>query len=90
MPKYVFFNLEIHNSNLVYTGLNVEQSNCTDGDIRVVDGVSENEGRIEVCYNHVWGTVCNNSWSSVDASVFCGQLGYQPFGMLHSIASLHA
>ena len=49
---------------------------CTDGDIRLVDGLSEYEGRVEVCIATVWGTVCNNQWDSTDASVACGQLGY--------------
>ena len=33
------------------------------------------EGRLEVLYNGVWGTVCSNDFSDVDAGVFCNQLG---------------
>ena len=52
-----------------------------DGDVRLVGGVTDNEGTVEVCLNNAWGTICHNSWSSVDASVVCGQLGYQPTGI---------
>ena len=38
---------------------------------------------MEVCVNNVWGTVCDNSWSSTDTSVVCSRLGFSKFG-IHS------
>ena len=55
-------------------------TSCNNGDVRLVGGINELEGRVEICYNKIWGSVCHNSWSTYDANVVCKQLGYQPIG----------
>ena len=51
-------------------------TNCTSGDVRLVNGSSDSEGIVEVCYQGVWTTVSGYEWDYRDARVLCRQLGY--------------
>ena len=53
--------------------------NCTTGDIQLSSYIDNNstytrEGRIEICVNNAWGTVCDEFFDNNDATVACTQL----------------
>ena len=37
--------------------------------IRLIDGLTPNEGRVEILIQGQWGTICDDYWSTVDAQV---------------------
>ncbi|XP_019862605.1 PREDICTED: deleted in malignant brain tumors 1 protein-like [Amphimedon queenslandica] len=74
------YNCKSHNDAGLVCQETVQQSNCTNGMIRLVNGSGPHEGRVEVCINKAWGTVCSNGWTNTDANVVCKQLGYLPMG----------
>lgn len=53
---------------------------CTQGSIRLVGGSNRLQGRIEVCNNNAWGTVCDDAFGTNDANVACRQLGFSGTG----------
>ena len=76
-----------------------ERSNCTEGDLRLVDGNSSMEGRVEVCTQGIWGAIYTSlsSWSGNAARVVCKQLGYpwncketKPTVLNHDCMIIHA
>ena len=53
--------------------------------VRLVNGSTKYEGRVEVHYNGVWGTVCDNGWDLNNAQVVCNELGLEK-----SVAARHS
>ena len=48
---------------------------CQTGQLRFGDNSTGLAGRVEVCVDGRWSTVCDNGWDYRDAVVVCTQLG---------------
>lgn len=56
--------------------INVQCSSVNyDGDVKLVDGPSEQTGTVLVYRTYGWGKVCDDHWTMKEANVVCRQLG---------------
>ena len=55
---------------------------CVESGVRLVNGTNQHEGRVEICSNNRWGTVCDRGWDKNEAEVVCKQLGFSSNGEL--------
>lgn len=52
----------------------------SNGAVRLVGGSSGTQGRVEICFNGMWGTVCDDQFNNMAAQVVCTQLNYTSAG----------
>ena len=57
-------------------------ADCVDREVRLQDGIHRSNGRVEVCQDGVWGSVCTRMLDHDDARVVCRQLGYESEGII--------
>ena len=77
--------------------IGILKANCTEGDVRLVNGSTQYEGRVEICINRVWGTVCSRdsirswrySWDTFDSNVVCRQAGHMELGKVHVVIYIY-
>ena len=56
---------------------------CQDGDVRLFNGTTHAEGRVQFCYNGHWISIYGHPyahWRTAEANVVCRQLGFAAFG----------
>ena len=64
----------ILNLNIIYNYLLFLA--CDNGDIRLMGGANPLEGRVEICLENTYSTVCDDFWDELEARVVCRQLEY--------------
>lgn len=53
---------------------------CNHGEVRLQNGSSVREGRVEICLNNAWGTVCSGPKDNSFAAVVCAQMNFEREG----------
>lgn len=84
---------DCHRRTVPPAAVSTLQGNCTEGQLRLAqptdnETTQSRHGRVEICINNAWGTVCDssNTFGPNDALVACQQLtGFQRDGA--SVAS---
>ena len=61
--------------------LHTTSTDCSDGELRLVGDRRPIEGRVEICMDKTWGTVCGSTFDETDATLVCIQLGYSSLGL---------
>lgn len=49
---------------------------CQNGDVRLINGTANYEGRVEICQNGTWGWVCDQGWNINNAKTVCRDSGF--------------
>ena len=53
---------------------------CVNGNVRLIDGLVQTEGTVQMCVGGRWRELCYSSWGYQEAFVVCRQLGLPATG----------
>ena len=81
-PSSTFFPLPYDLLTILHlptlTDHSVMAGNCQTGSLRLGNNTvtaNTSEGRVEICINNAWGTICDDLFGRTDAAVVCGSMG---------------
>lgn len=66
--------------SVICQGNTSQPTECEHGDVRLVDGQTEMEGRVEFCAYGYWTVACDNYWDKDETNAVCKQLGFPTDG----------
>ena len=61
--------LHKHVHTLTCTRAHITDATVSEYPVRLVGGSTRNEGRVEIEFSGVWGTVCDDAWGINDGNV---------------------
>ena len=69
-------------AGVICQGINTSKpTECKYGDVRLVNGPRETEGRVEICAYGYWAIACDGNWNTATTRLVCKQLGFPTEGM---------
>ena len=47
---------------------------CHQSALRLADGNTFDSGRVEICHDNIWGTICDDYFGNTEAQVACKEI----------------
>ena len=80
--QYQCFSFSRARSFCLFSHFVVANDSCVSGSMRLTSGSGNMTGRVELCLEGKWGTVCNDTFNANAARVVCKQLWPSTIGNL--------
>jgi len=78
-PSSHTYNLPDYFRNILYMFIAAKT------ELRLVNGPTSHEGRVEVKHNGIWGTICCNGFVVQSADVICKSLGFKGYVVVFNL-----